>query len=159
MSIYINKYKTMQKLLFTSYPDIAFSDVGVAKLDKLLGTWNALNYDDIIDFLIYHSFISYPSLNADGILKEYFELNFDKALSTLSKLQGKRLYDGLDIFYKKSKVKTSKFILNNIEIFKDKTLIDKVISKIQVEKLSKNKMEILLNHQESHVREIASLLR
>ncbi len=159
ISMKIDKYRTIQRLLFTIYNSSFNRSMKKSYIDELIENWEAINYENIIDFLAYHIAVEYYGLNAKKFFKLYLEEeDLDKTLTSLTKTTGKALDAALDILYEHNKEKTNEFILNNIAIFKGKSLINKVVEILQKEKKQEGnviKMIDFLKHKKSNVREIA----
>lgn len=155
ISMKIDKYRTIQKLLFVIYTRNFTYKLDKSDIDKLIESWDAINYENIIDYLTYHIAVEYYGLDAKKFFEIYLKENFDKTIDSLKLASGKGLEAVLNIVYDYDKKKTNDFILNNISIFKGKSLINKVVEIILMERDNNNKLIELIKHKKSNVREIA----
>jgi len=154
ISMKIDKYRTIKRLLFTIYTKKFTYKLDLYDFNQIISEWEAIEFEDIIDYLTYHIAIDYYGLDAKKFLLEYLKVDSNEVFNALSKSSGKGIEASLDIFYKFDKEKTYNFVVDNIAIFSGKRLIEKVVT-ILSEKRDLKLLQKLAIHKKSKVREIA----
>jgi hypothetical protein len=154
LSINIDLYRTLDRLLFTSYTDKFDYKMGKEIFDDLMVNWDSINYSKIVNYLTYRVNSKYYGLDETAILKEYLKTNIDETFKALSDSSGRGLEASLDLFYEFDKEKTYNFVVTNIETFSGKKLLEKIIA-ILKEKQDLKLLKELSIHKKTSVREIA----